>query len=224
MILMRQKLVMKLSVYQLIEVVKKEFAVSIRQQAVFVSMLMFSLTALACISLAIGSANLESELLAALLWIIIFFASSAIDKTFDDEAITMLKIYGKSQIILFGKMIYSLLSIILVSIFLIPLFIILFDVVIEEPLIFSITIILGLIGISSAGTLISAISSISSIKNGIFPILLFPIILPLFLPAINLTSQAMIGAEINFSLIIAMSIYNLILITATSILFDSLWY
>ena len=224
MILMRQKLVMKLSVYQLIEVVKKEFAVSIRQQAVFVSMLMFSLTALACISLAIGSANLESELLAALLWIIIFFASSAIDRTFDDEAITMLKIYGKSQIILFGKMIYSLLSIILVSIFLIPLFIILFDVVIEEPLIFSITIILGLIGISSAGTLISAISSISSIKNGIFPILLFPIILPLFLPAINLTSQAMIGAEINFSLIIAMSIYNLILITATSILFDSLWY
>ena len=215
---------MKLSAYQLIEVVKKEFAVSIRQQAVFVSMLMFSLTALACISLAIGSANLESELLAALLWIIIFFASSAIDKTFDDEAITMLKIYGKSQIILFGKMIYSLLSIIPVSIFLIPLFIILFDVVIEEPLIFSITIILGLIGISSAGTLISAISSISSIKNGIFPILLFPIILPLFLPAINLTSQAMIGAEINFSLIIAMSIYNLILITATSILFDSLWY
>ena len=224
MILMRQKLVMKLSVYQLIEVVKKEFTVSIRQQAVFVSILMFSLTALACISLAIGSANLESELLAALLWIIIFFASSAIDKTFDDEAITMLKIYGESQIILFGKMIYSLLSIILVSIFLIPLFIILFDVVIEEPLIFSITIILGLIGISSAGTLISAISSISSIKNGIFPILLFPIILPLFLPAINLTSQAMIGAEINFSLIIAMSIYNLILITATSILFDSLWY
>ena len=215
---------MKLSAYQLIEVVKKEFAVSIRQQAVFVSMLMFSLTALACISLAIGSANLESELLAALLWIIIFFASSAIDKTFDDEAITMLKIYGESQIILFGKMIYSMLSIILVSIFLIPLFIILFDVVIEEPLIFSITIILGLIGISSAGTLISAISSISSIKNGIFPILLFPIILPLFLPAINLTSQAMIGAEINFSLIIAMSIYNLILITATSILFDSLWY
>ena len=215
---------MKLSAYQLIEVVKKEFAVSIRQQAVFVSMLMFSLTALACISLAIGSANLESELLAALLWIIIFFASSAIDKTFDDEAITMLKIYGESQIILFGKMIYSLLSIIPVSIFLIPLFIILFDVVIEEPLIFSITIILGLIGISSAGTLISAISSISSIKNGIFPILLFPIILPLFLPAINLTSQAMIGAEINFSLIIAMSIYNLILITATSILFDSLWY
>ncbi|MBR1729064.1 MAG: heme exporter protein CcmB [Selenomonadaceae bacterium] len=215
---------MKLSVYQLIEVVKKEFTVSIRQQAVFVSILMFSLTALACISLAIGSANLESELLAALLWIIIFFASSAIDKTFDDEAITMLKIYGESQIILFGKMIYSLLSIILVSIFLIPLFIILFDVVIEEPLIFSITIILGLIGISSAGTLISAISSISSIKNGIFPILLFPIILPLFLPAINLTSQAMIGAEINFSLIIAMSIYNLILITATSILFDSLWY
>ena len=214
---------MRLSTYRLIEVVKKEFAVSLRQRAVFASMLMFSLTALACISLAICGAALEQELLSAILWIIIFFASTALDRTFDDEAIITLKVYGDGQSVLFGKMIYSLLSLILVTIFLLPIFIILFDCAVSETLILLITIFLGLCGISSAGTLISAISSVASVRSGIFPILLFPIVLPLFMPAIELTSAAFIGSDLSTSLMIAMIIYDLILITAGSILFDYLW-
>ena len=215
---------MKLSAYRFIEVVKKEFAVSLRQRAVFASMLMFSLTALACISLAIRGAVLEPELLSALLWIIIFFASTAIDRTFDDEAITTLKVYGDSQSVLFGKMIYSLLSMLIVSVFLIPIFLILFDCEVTSPMILLITIFLGLCGISSAGTIISAISSVASVRSGLFPILLFPIILPVFLPAIELTSTAFISSEISTSMIFAMVIYNLILVLASSILFDNLWY
>ena len=215
---------MRLSIYQLINVVKKEFAISLRQRAVFASMLMFSLTALACISLAMGGAIMEPELLSAILWIIIFFASTAIDRTFDDEAISTLKIYGNSQSIIFGKMIYSLLSMILVSIFLIPTFMILFDCAVAEPLILIITILLGLWGIASAGTLISAISSIASVRSGLFPILLFPIVLPLFLLAINLTSVAFLGSELSNSSMIVMLIYDLILVLASSILFDYLWY
>ena len=215
---------MRLSTYRLFSVVKKEFEVSLRQRAVFASMLMFSLTTLACISLALRGAALEPELLSALLWIIIFFASTALDRTFDDEAITTLKVYGDAQSILFGKMIYSMLSLILVSTFLIPIFIILFDCEVIAPLILTITIFLGLCGISSSGTLISAISSVASIRSGLFPILLFPIVLPLFLLAIDLTSTAFIGSEWSSSMLIAMIMYNLILIVASSILFDNLWY
>ena len=163
-------------------------------------------------------------MLSALLWIIIFFTSSAIDKTFDDEAIDTLKIYGDAQSILFGKMIYSFLSILLVVIFILPIFLILFDCSVIYPLTLIITITLGLCGISSAGTLISAISSVASVKSGLFPILLFPIILPLFLPAIQLTSAAFSGSVISYSLIMAMILYNLILTIAASILFDNLWY
>ena len=215
---------MRLSTYRLFSVVKKEFEVSLRQRAVFASMLMFSLTTLACISLALRGAALEPELLSALLWIIIFFASTALDRIFDDEAITTLKVYGDAQSILFGKMIYSMLSLILVSTFLIPIFIILFDCEVIAPLILIITIFLGLCGISSSGTLISAISSVASVRSGLFPILLFPIVLPLFLLAIDLTSTAFIGSEWSSSMLIAMIMYNLILIVASSILFDNLWY
>ena len=224
MTMMRLKLAMKLLAYRCISVVKKEFAISLRQRAVFSSMLMFSLTTLACISLALQGATLEPDLLSALLWIIIFFASSALDRTFDDEAITTLKVYGDSQAILFGKMIFSLLSMILVSIFILPMFIILFDCSINEPLILLITVISGLVGMASAGTLISAISSVAYIRSGLFPILLFPIILPLFMSAIKLTSTALLGSEISTTLLGSMVIYDLILIIASSILFDYLWY
>ena len=215
---------MRLSAYRFARIIKKEFAVSFRQRAVFASMLMFSLTALACISLAIRGAVMEPELLSALLWVIIFFASTAIDRTFDDEAITTLKVYGDSQSILFGKMTYSLLSIILVSVFLLPIFIVLFDCEVQSPLILLLTILLGLIGISGAGTLISAISTVASVRNGLFPILLFPIILPLFLPAIELTSMTFSSSLISTTLIFAMVLYDSILLVASSILFDYLWY
>ena len=215
---------MRLSAYRLTKIVVKEFAVSLRQRAVFASMLMFSLTSLACISLAVRGAVLEPELLSALLWVILFFASTALDRTFDDEAIATLKVYGDAQSVLFGKMIYSLLSMLLVSTFLLPMFVILFDCEVVMPLMLLSTVITGLVGISSAGTLMSAISSVASIRSGLFPILLFPIILPLFLPAVELTSAILSGLEISTSLMISMVIYDLILLLASAILFDHLWY
>ena len=215
---------MNLSIYRLIKIVKKEFAISFRQRAIFASMLMFSLTTLACISLAIQGAKLEPELLSALLWVTIFFASSAINHTFDDEAIITLKVYGDSQSILFGKIIYSLISMIVMTTILLPTFVILFDCDVAEPLILIVTTFFVICGISGAGTLIAAISSAASVKNGLFPILLFPIILPIFLPAIKLTQISFIGLEISVPLLILMVIYNLILIVVSSILFDYLWY
>ena len=215
---------MRLSTYRFAKVIKKEFAVSLRERAIFASMMMFSLTALACISLAMRGAVLEPELLSALLWIILFFASTALDRTFDDEAISTLKVYGDSQSILFGKMIYSMLSMLLVSIFLLPIFVMLFDCEVVAPLILFLTVILGLVGISGAGTLISAISSVASVRSGLFPILLFPIVLPLFMSAIELTTAAFLGLEVSTSLIISMVLYDSILLIASSILFDYLWY
>ena len=215
---------MMLSIYRLFEIIKKEFIVSVRQSAIFASMLMFSLTTMACISLAIQGSKLETELLSALLWIIIFFSSTAINQAFNDEAIIMLKVYADAQTVLFGKMIYSMLSMFGLMIFLLPTFLILFNCDIANPIILIITIILGTLGISNAGTMISAITSVSSFKSGLFPILLFPVVLPIFLLAINLTTSAFIGSEISTSFLIAIFMYDAILTLAASILFDSLWY
>ena len=190
-------------------------------------MMMFALTAVASLSLSTGGAFVEPNFLAALLWVVIFFAASAgISGTFDDEAqagtLPTLKLYAAAQAILFGKMLYVFASLVALTIFILPIFLILFDVAVENfPLLFA-TILLGLIGLAAAGTLTAAITTSATVKGGLFPILLFPITLPIFLPAITLTEVAFTGEAFEASSLIVVAAFDAILITAASILYDYL--
>lgn len=221
---------MKLSAFlfeQVAAIVQKDFLIGLRRRATFAAMMMFALTAVASLSLSTGGAFVEPKFLAALLWVVIFFAASAgISGTFDDEAqagtLPTLKLYADAQAILFGKMLYVFLSLAMLTIFILPIFLILFDVAVENFLLLILTILLGLIGIAAAGTLTAALTTSATVKGGLFPILLFPITLPIFLPAITLTELSFTGAAFEASSIVVVSIFDLILITAASILYDYL--
>ena len=212
---------------QVMTIVRKDFLIGLRRRATFAAMMMFALTAVASLSLSMGGALVESKILAALLWIVIFFAASAgIAGTFDDEAqagtLPTLKLYADAQAILFGKMIYVFISLAALTIFILPIFLILFDVGVANILLLLTTIFLGLVGISAAGTLTAALTTSATVKGGLFPILLFPVTLPIFLPAIQLTEFALTGAAFAESSIVVVMIFDAILITASSILYDYL--
>ncbi|MCR5833377.1 MAG: heme exporter protein CcmB [Selenomonadaceae bacterium] len=222
---------MKLSACRLAEqiaaILRKDFLIGIRRRATFAAMMFFALTTVACLSLSMGGVSLAPNFSAALLWLVIFFAACAgISGTFDDEAnsgtLTTLKLYADIQAILFGKMIYVFLSLIMLAIFIVPIFVILFDVDVTSGGVLIATIFLGLIGLSAAGTLTAAITVSATVKGGLFSILLFPITLPIFLPAIALTETALTGTGFDADLLIVMTIFDAILITASSILFDYL--
>ena len=67
-------------------VLRKELRCSLREPAAWGAMFMFALTTLACVSLSLSGMTLEPKLLAALLWVILFFASMAgADRGFGDE-------------------------------------------------------------------------------------------------------------------------------------------
>ena len=212
---------------QIAAIVRKDFVIGMRRRATFAAMMMFALTAVASLSLSTGGIFVEAKFLAALLWVVIFFAASAgISGTFDDEAqagtLPTLKLYADAQAILFGKMIYVLLSLVALTIFILPIFLILFDVAVENFFLLLATILLGLIGIAAAGTLTAALTTSATVKGGLFPILLFPITLPIFLPAISLTEISFTGGAFDSSSLVVMAAFDLILITAASILYDYL--
>ena len=222
---------MKLSPYQLTEqiaaILRKDFLIGMRRRATFAAMMMFALTAVASLSLSTGGVFIEPKFLAALLWVVIFFAAGAgISGTFDDEAtagtLSTLKLYAAAQAILFGKMLYVFLSLVALTIFILPIFLILFDAQVEEIFLLFATILLGLTGLAAAGTLTAALTTSATVKGGLFPILLFPITLPIFLPAIALTEISFTGAAFDSSLLVVMAAFDLILITASSILYDYL--
>ncbi|MBR4641136.1 MAG: heme exporter protein CcmB [Selenomonadaceae bacterium] len=208
-------------------IVRKDFLIGLRRRATFAAMMMFALTAVASLSLSTGGIFVEPKFLAALLWVVIFFAAGAgISGTFDDEAqagtLPTLKLYADAQAILFGKMIYVFLSLTALTIFILPIFFILFDVTVKKIFLLLATILLGLIGIAAAGTLTAALTTSATVKGGLFPILLFPITLPIFLPAIALTEISLTGAAFEANSLVVMIVFDLILITAASILYDYL--
>lgn len=212
---------------QVAAIVRKDFLIGLRRRATFAAMMMFALTAVAALSLSTGGMFVEPKLLAALLWVVIFFAASAgISGTFDDEAqagtLPTLKLYAAAQAVLFGKMAGVLLSLVALTTFILPIFLILFDAAIENvPLLFA-TLLAGLIGLSAAGTLTAALTTAATVKGGLFPILLFPVTLPIFLPAIALTEAALTGAAFAASSLVVVAVFDAILILASSILYDYL--
>lgn len=210
---------------QIFAVVRKDFLIGLRRRATFAAMMMFALTAVAALSLSTSGAVLDPKILSALLWVVIFFASSAgVAGTFDDEAqagtLPTLKLFADAQAILFGKIFHVLLSLSMLTIFILPIFFLLFDVNVANLLLLIATVALGLVGISAAGTLTAALTTSATVKGGLFPILLFPVTLPIFLPAIALTEVSLTGAPFDSGLLVVILLFDLILMTAASILYD----
>lgn len=221
---------MQQSIWQGVKLVfRKELTVGLRFRAAWAAMFMFALTTLACVSLALQGGTLEPRLLAALLWVILFFASLAgADRVFADEdtagTLLALRIYGPAQAVLMGKMLYTFFLMVVLAAFITPLFLLLLDVTVTVPGLLAGALLLGCGGIAAAGTLIAALTTGASVHSGLFSILMLPVILPVFLPAISLTAGALGSGEITVSYLVGMGLYDLILAVGASLLFDYLWY
>ena len=217
---------MKSSVWALMGLVlRKELTVSRRFSAAWAAMGMFVLTALAAMSLALAGQALSPPLSAALLWILLFFASLAgADRVFGDEeaagTLLSLRVYGAAQPVLWGKFFYTLFVLgALTSVFL-PLFLILLDVSVARPLWLLAVTLFGVWGIAAAGTLTAAITAGAGVKSGLFSVLL----LPVFLPAVSLTTAAFSGSGGGWGTLFGMALYDGLLSVGASVLFDYLWY
>jgi heme exporter protein B len=91
--------------------------------------------------------------------------------------------------------------------------------------IFILTIFIGSLGIASATTIISALLAKANTKNALFPILSFPILIPVIILGIELTKYSFhdtgrIDPASNINLIIA---YCGLMIVASYFLFDFVW-
>jgi heme exporter protein B len=92
-------------------------------------------------------------------------------------------------------------------------------------LLFLIAFLLGNIGIAVSSTIIAAIISKASSKGTLYPVLSFPILLPLILILLELTKFAMDGNSVADSTteILVLVSYDVIMLTASYLLFDFIW-
>lgn len=178
-----------------------------------------------------GSETIELPLYSGLLWVIMFFSSmTGLSKGFvrEEERQTslLLKLTSKPSHIYFGKLFYNIVFSLSLNTFAVLLFLLFFgNITIKSPFEFIIIIILGSFGIASATTIIAAIISKAGVKNSLFTVLSFPVLLPLIIIGIEGTTSTFEGTSFSniFSDVKILVAYCGVLIPVSYIVFDMIW-
>jgi heme exporter protein B len=214
-----------------IGVFKKDWASELRTRYAINALAMFILVTISVILFSVGQEVLSPELTGGLLWVVIFFsAMSGLARGFvsEEERGTTLTLHllAKPFTIFAGKFLFNLILVFLMNIVILILFLGLFNgFAIENWAIMSLAFLFGNVGIAVSSTIIAAIISKANTKGTLYPVLSFPILLPLILILIELTNYAIVGMTISeaFVDLAILIIYDIIMITASFMLFDFIW-
>ncbi len=206
--------------------IKSEF----RTRYVLNALLMFVLVTISIIRFAVGDEKIDDEILTGLLWIAVFFsASGGLSRTFvkeeEKETTSALKLSSYPAEVIGGKLIFNLALSFALNIFILILFVGIMDYDIKNTGAFLLIMILGNFGLVSASTIISAIISKANSKGTLYPVLSFPILLPLLITVINATKLACSGVELKYltgDMQILIS-YDVVVTAVSLMLFKFVW-
>jgi heme exporter protein B len=217
-------------------VLQKDLRLERRSREALTSMAFFSLLVMVLFGFSFDAGGIDRSIMAetlgpGLLWIAFSFSgvlglnrSFAVEREGGCLQALMLAPVDRSAVFA-GKMLGNLILIGLVEIVTIPVFSILMRVSVLPCLPrLALIAFLGTIGFTAVGTLLSALSSGSRLREVLLPLLLYPIWVPVLIAATQLTGQALGGrpaaeGERWFALIAA---YDLVFVTAGLMLFDRL--
>ncbi len=209
----------------------KDLKSELRTRYAISSILLFVLTAVSIIVFSLAQEKISPLLYAGILWILMFFsAMTGLSKAFVSEeergTSLLLSVYTDSITVFFGKLIFNMILSLTLNLFALLLFIVfIMQEVVYAPFLLILTVILGSIGIASASNIISAIIAKANTKNALFPVLSFPILIPLIIVGIETTQSCFqmnsnIDVLSNFQMMIA---YIGVVVIASFLLFDFVW-
>lgn len=178
---------------EFIAIFYKDILCEFRTKHVIYSLLVFVLTTVLVLLFSISEKEFSIELTASLFWIVSFFSTmSGLSRSFvnEEEKRTLLFLRLQSNIsnIYLSKLVYTILGSLIINmgttlafLLFLPNFIIL------KFNLFIVTVLIGSIALSSGATILSAIISRAEIKGLLFPLLSFPIMLPVLISSVQLT-------------------------------------
>lgn len=220
-----------LIVRQIIAVFHKDLRSEIKTRYAINAVLMFVLTTVAMIVFSTADERLSNGLASGILWIIMFFsAMTGLSKTFvsEEERGTglLLQLSTPPTAVYFGKLFFNiLLTVVLYTAAVLLFFLFIHEITIKTPLLFAAVLLLGSIATASATTIIAAIIARANTRSALFPVLSFPILLPLVLSGVEATYQSLAGiafGQAQSNLIILAS-YSVVLVAVSTMLFDFVW-
>ena len=210
---------------------KKDFHSELRTRYAINSLAMFIIVAISIIMFAVGQERISSGLSGGLFWVVIFFtAMSGLARAFVSEeergTSLTLQLIASPSTVFSGKLVFNIILVFCMNTVIAILYAALFEsFVIKNFSLFIIAFIIGNIGLAISSTIIAAIIAKAGAKGTLYPVLSFPILLPLILTSVQLTLFSLDGTSIEdakFELAIVVS-YDVIMLTVSYMLFDFIW-
>ncbi|MBI3940836.1 MAG: heme exporter protein CcmB [Acidobacteria bacterium] len=209
---------------------KKDLLLEFRSKEGFLSNLFFCLVVLLLFTFGFDpSSDALRQGRAAIFWIAIAFASVlTLGRTFQresaDQAIEALSLLPLDPGWVFlGKFLSNLLIIVLLMLLIFPLFVVFFDLTVTWRFwLFPVICLLTALGLASVGTLFSAMAESSKLREVALSIMMYPIIIPVLIVAVQLTEQAIkISGDIeNWHWLTLLLVFDVIFLTAALVIFD----
>ena len=188
---------------QLYAIIAKELAVEWRTKETLSAMLLFALLVLVIFNFAFELQGVDMKVWGpGILWVAFTFSgilglgrSFAAERDRGSLAGMLLAPVDRGAIFL-GKAFANFLFIVIMEAVTLPLFVILYNASLEWfPLVGY--ILLGTLGFSAVGTLLSAIAASTRMREVMLPVLLFPVLVPLLVASVKITQGALQNAAFS---------------------------
>jgi heme exporter protein B len=218
-------------VAQAAAVLAKDWRSELRTRHALHTLLLFALTTLVTVSLALGPAGVGSAergaVLPALLWVILLFAAAAgLPRGFvqeeETQTATALRLAAAASAVFAGKALYAVSLLLAVEALLVPLFLAVMQLPVAAPLYLLAALAAGGYGLAVGSTLLAAIVAQAQGRGALFPILAFPVLLPLLLLAVELTRGAVTGTP-DAAVLLNLLLYDGAVTVAGLMLFPPVW-
>ena len=209
----------------------KDWRSELRTRYAISALGMFILTTISIVLFSLGSEGASIDALSGMLWVVIFFsAMSGLSRIFVSEeergtAMT-LQLHTPPGAVYAGKLLFNIVLVVGLTILAVILYAgFISGFVIRSYGIFAVAVLLGSLGFAASATIIAAIIARASTKGTLYPVLSFPILLPLLLTVINATRLAADGAVFEeaygeFQILIS---YIVVVVTVSFLVFDYVW-
>ncbi len=212
-------------------VAAKDVRTELRAKEIVGTMAAFAVLAAVVFGLAFDLRVPRPELVVpGILWVIILFTGVlGLQRSFGSEmdrgTLTGLLLAPVERSALyFGKVAANLLYFLIVEALLAPTLLILFDVNLMRPLIL-LGLLLGTVGYTSVGTLFAALTAQSRARETLLPVLLLPVLAPLFIAGVSLTTAILSARPLSdlWRWLVIMALYDALFLTIAFLLFDLIW-
>jgi heme exporter protein B len=212
-------------------VASKDLRSEFRAKETFTTMASFSVLAVIVFGLAFELRVPSPEMVVpGVLWVVVLFGGViGLNRTFGAEvdrgslAALLLAPMDRSAIY-FGKLLAALFFMLATEALVLPVILILFDVSLFQP-VNLLGLFLGTLGYVGVGTLFAALTANTRARESMLPVLLLPVMIPIFVAGVGLTSGVLDGrdpAAIQRWLLV-MAGYDLVFMTIAYLVFDTIW-